>query len=435
MAEYNVFKLEGNCLKIDLGRYKGCADLSSLASDISANWGSIGGTLSAQTDLQTALNLKANTSALSGYLPITGGVLTGIAGNGKVTFPTQSSAPSTPSTGFSLYANATNALSWKGANGFVRVFDGIANTADRTYTLPDASGTFGLLGSTQTWTGTNTFIPPTSVLSTGSVNLENFYPTVNQSGTAGYIARRTSVYEQTTGSGTKLLLDLGTNSAANGGGTHTSKFSVDNGGSVTAVNYFSTGSLYSSAYRNNGGNIIFGSSGGTQWATAFTTGRWFFGASPTDDGVSTININGAAKVQGTLDITGGAAIGSSSGNGLHISFNTNKGIIQSVEQGVSGRELQLGGYPISFYNTQLGVEFARFAGAGTFLLNTIIDDTINKLQVNGSVKSTQYRLSALNTAPSSPIDKGTLGEIRVTSTYIYVCTATNVWVRTDLTSW
>lgn len=128
-----------------------------IAGNGDAVWGGITGTLSAQTDLQTALNLKANTSALSGYLPITGGVLTGTAGNGKVTFPTQSATPATPANGFSLYADATNRLSWKGANGYVKVFDGVANTADRTYTLPDANGTFGLLGSTQTWSGTNTF--------------------------------------------------------------------------------------------------------------------------------------------------------------------------------------------------------------------------------------------------------------------------------------
>ena len=90
-------------------------------------------------------NKQANTSALSAYLttanaattyfPLVGGLLTGTAGNGKVTFPTQSSAPSTPASGFSLYANATNALSWKGANGFIRVFDGTSNTADRIYNV------------------------------------------------------------------------------------------------------------------------------------------------------------------------------------------------------------------------------------------------------------------------------------------------------------
>lgn len=81
MAEYNALKLVNNCLLLDLGRVKGHVDLSSLAGDGSgggaAVWGGITGTLSAQTDLQSALNAKANTSALSAYLPLTGGTLTG----------------------------------------------------------------------------------------------------------------------------------------------------------------------------------------------------------------------------------------------------------------------------------------------------------------------------------------------------------------------
>jgi hypothetical protein len=52
------------------------------------------------------------------------------------------------------------------------------------------------------------------------------------------------------------------------------------------------------------------------------------------------------------------------------------------------------------------------------------------LTVNG-----KYRLSALNTAPSSATDTGTTGEIRVTSTFIYICTATNTWVRAALSTW
>ncbi len=57
----------------------------------------------------------------------------------------------------------------------------------------------------------------------------NLY-TINQTGTAGYRANLTSIYEQSTGSGVKLLMDLGTNSAANGAGTHTSRFTVSNTG-------------------------------------------------------------------------------------------------------------------------------------------------------------------------------------------------------------
>lgn len=51
------------------------------------------------------------------------------------------------------------------------------------------------------------------------------------------------------------------------------------------------------------------------------------------------------------------------------------------------------------------------------------------------VRATQYRLSALNTAPASATATGTLGEIRIDANYIYVCTATNTWVRASLSTW
>lgn len=75
--------------------------------------------------------------------------------------------------------------------------------------------------------------------------------------------------------------------------------------------------------------------------------------------------------------------------------------------------------------------------SGAVTINTITDDGIanNKLQVNGNVKATQFRISALNTAPASATDTGTLGEVRITATHIYVCTATNTWVRTALATW
>jgi len=53
---------------------------------------------------------------------------------------------------------------------------------------------------------------------------------------------------------------------------------------------------------------------------------------------------------------------------------------------------------------------------------------------SSSVTSTQYRLSALNTAPATSTSTGTLGEIRIDGTAIYVCTATNTWVRALLTT-
>lgn len=277
----------------------------------------------------------ATQSSLANYLPIVGGDLTGTAGAGYHGYIAQSSAPTTPSTGFRLYANSSNALSWKGANGFVRVFDGTSNTADRTYTLPDASGTFGLLGSTQTWSGENMFARTTTI-SSGVANNHTIAGTINQSGTAGYRSLWVSTYEQSTGSGSKFLLDIGTNSAANGGGTHTSRFSVSNTGTA-GLNIAASSNpldINIGAISNGGirllhsGTVPFailriknvGISNNTQFGATsnndleFLTnnnivgsissaGNWFLGSSPVDAGYR-LDVNGIARVQGAFSVTG-----------------------------------------------------------------------------------------------------------------------------------
>lgn len=65
----------------------------------------------------------------------------GTSGNGFFEGANQSSAPGTPTTAGRLFWDALNRLSWKGANGFVRTFDGTANSADRVYTLQNRNGT------------------------------------------------------------------------------------------------------------------------------------------------------------------------------------------------------------------------------------------------------------------------------------------------------
>lgn len=58
-----------------------------------------------------------------------------------------------------------------------------------------------------------------------------------------------------------------------------------------------------------------------------------------------------------------------------------------------------------------------------------------KLSIAGNVLANQYKLSDLNTAPANASDTGTKGEVRITADYIYVCIATNTWVRTALSTW
>ena len=78
----------------------------------------------------------------AGVLSATSANLTGTAGAGFLQIANQSSAPSTPTSAGRLYWDSSNRLSWIGTNGFTRTFDGSANTANRTYTLPDVSSTF-----------------------------------------------------------------------------------------------------------------------------------------------------------------------------------------------------------------------------------------------------------------------------------------------------
>jgi hypothetical protein len=57
------------------------------------------------------------------------------------------------------------------------------------------------------------------------------------------------------------------------------------------------------------------------------------------------------------------------------------------------------------------------------------------MKSSGDMTAKQYKLSELNIAPASAKATGIKGEIRVTSTYIYVCIDTNTWVRSPLTTW
>lgn len=93
------------------------------------------GTLAIAGDVTTGLALKAdktNTVLLS-YLEI----------------PEQT-APGTPTNAIRFFADTSNRFAWKGENGFIRTFDGTANTADRAYVLPDVSGTLALISQTIT---------------------------------------------------------------------------------------------------------------------------------------------------------------------------------------------------------------------------------------------------------------------------------------------
>jgi hypothetical protein len=92
-------------------------------------------------------------------------------------------------------------------------------------------------------------------------------------------------------------------------------------------------------------------------------------------------------------------------------------------------------------NRSCSIQFQTTLGTTRGIRMTIMDNgnvgigvttTTEKLEVNGTIKSTQYKLSALNTAPATSTSTGTVGEIRITTDYIYICVATNTWKRVAL---
>jgi hypothetical protein len=70
-------------------------------------------------------------------------------------------------------------------------------------------------------------------------------------------------------------------------------------------------------------------------------------------------------------------------------------------------------------------------GSNTAVLG---NDAITLTRLRGQVNMGSIKLDAMNTAPASATATGVLGEIRVTATHIYVCTATDTWVRSALTT-
>jgi antitoxin component of MazEF toxin-antitoxin module len=83
---------------------------------------------------------------------------------------------------------------------------------------------------------------------------------------------------------------------------------------------------------------------------------------------------------------------------------------------------------IGFHTTD--IERARIDSSGRLLVGTSTDSGGALLQVNGD----RVRIATAKT-PASATATGTTGEVCWDADYIYVCTATNTWKRTAISTW
>lgn len=154
---------------------------------------------------------------------------------------------------------------------------------------------------------------------------------------------------------------------------------------------------------------------------------------------TTINFGGAAT---TFNF--GAATCASTLNGFTTAYdpNTSNSVTQPLKISHAGDGNWGAGASLGLYTS--GAEFARIAGVndvaagGSMRFYVRVSGSVTekaRLYANGQFAVTQLALFALNTAPSSAADTGTLGEIRWDASYMYVCTATNTWKRAAIATW
>ena len=172
------------------------------------------------------------------------------------------------------------------------------------------------------------------------------------------------------------------------------------GGDISLLNDFGTGKIKFAAGASS-----------TAQATLTAAGRFLLGL--TAESTFLLDVNGTARVVGAVTM-------SQPNGGTFLTLSRTDGAPSNIQiQNASNR--------CTFAYTGLEMAFS-VNGANRIFIDSSI------FSVAGNFSTAQYRLAALNTAPATSTSTGTLGEIRIDAGAIYVCTATNTWVRALLTT-
>ncbi|GGA84791.1 hypothetical protein GCM10008015_26960 [Flavobacterium palustre] len=213
------------------------------------------------------------------------------------------------------------------------------------------------------------------------------------------------------------------------GGFNTSLGAYSLAKNTTAGN--NTGVGYGSFYNNITGtsNTGLGSSTGYNAVSSFNT----FIGSGAGSGVVGTPISGGNNT--FVGASAGARI-STGANNVIVGSTTDNTQLGTITTGSNNVIL---GTAITGITTGSGnVIVGKVAGLASNLNNNVVlANGVGNIaaQHDGTnwTFSGQINKSNLDTAPTSSTDVGTTGQIRITSDYIYVCVATNTWVRTALT--
>lgn len=244
------------------------------------------------------------TSFLSGLVPYTGATQTvdlgsydlnargikvnGTAGSGHVDFKHQSGTPTGSASSTTMFADTNGNMAWKNDHNYITTLASNANTADRTYTFPNASGTIALTSDIPSLSGYVPYIGATTNVDLGSKDLvtRRIYLNTNNEGIYAKDLAGTTLYQiLVLNTSNKVSIDqngLGTifgGTIGNGTYTYTlpsatgtlaltsdipslaNYVTTNTNQSITGIKTFTNEQLFSNGLTINGGYLTFADSG------------------------------------------------------------------------------------------------------------------------------------------------------------------------------
>lgn len=271
-------------------------------------------------------------------------------------------------------------------------------TSNRVLTAPDASGTL----ATEEWvtaqasggdTPTLNQVTSAGNMTTSMITISQFADLERTDNGGHRFGRRTVVNNGVTigeqaGYSTPQADVLGSTLIGNGAGAYST--GINNSTFIGSSSGSSTTTAGSSVYIGSNAGSSSNSTTGYNISIGNNAGTYNSGSGTTGIGSWSLNNNTRDRV-------------------IHLSATTSQSLISPP---TANDQFQIS----TFRNTR-------------FNMPTSGDRTFSYPEANGTI-------AAINTtAPASATATGVVGEIRVTSTYIYVCTATNTWVRAPLATW
>jgi hypothetical protein len=349
-------------------RWTGSAYVEISASQ-AASWGTITGTLSNQTDLQTALNAK-----VTGNTAITGATKT------KVTYDSKGLITSGADATTADIADSLNKRYVTDANLTVIGNTSGVNTGDQTLSglggVP-TTRTLTINGTTQDLSADRTFTISTGITIGTTAITSGTVGRVLFEGTGNVVSESANLFWDNT---TPKLTVTG-QLAVTGLVTLTNNIEFNSYNRTIANSSFPLSAISTNQVRSlndlydSGGTngFTFYNNGGTIRGRIYATGNWFIGASPTDAGFK-LDVNGTARVSDNLLLTNGIIATSTATTRLQGSLNyfTHNRIGSS---GALGFKIAVSGTDVSFWRRDDGSGDVEFGNATIYGLSLFTNNT------------------------------------------------------------